>query len=333
MKRLRLFQWAAALTLAFALAPGAASAQEDDTLTVCGSFSMDYLGGDVDLYAPDLFAVYSNGHEHTWALTLHGTTHSHYDNAKDFNLDWPELYYQTIIHATSFDLEFFGPDAATLNSFVSDHLAGGNVTISLGNEYISEWADMYVSVGAGSFYFDTVLYGSDTLFPTDADGFYPVVGPEPISIETSHTALGREDWISGSFWHIASQGGLVTFEGSIGEPPLPSLPTLSIQDGSLLEGKRGTTNLNLSVTLSASSTNTVTVNYATDDGTATAGSDYVSAIGTLTFQPGQTSKTISISVKGDRKKESNETLHVDLSEAVGATIANGTATGTILNDD
>jgi len=323
--------------LAMVLTPPATSAQEDDTLTVSGLFSMDYLGGDVDLYAPDLFAVYSNGHAHTWTLTLHGTTHSHYDNAKDFNLDWPELYFQTIIHATSFDLEFFGPDAATLNSFVSDHLAGGNVTIGLGNEYVSEWADMYVSVGdGGSFYFDTVLYYSDTLFPTDPDG-YPVVGPEPISIETSYTELGYVDWFSWNGWDIGSLGGLVTFEGSVGEPtlppPPPSLPTLAIQDGSVLEGNRGTTNLNLTVSLSASSTSTVTVNYATANGTAVAKSDYNATSGTLTFQPGQTSKTISVAIKGDRKREADETFLVQLSDAAGATIDDGVATVTILNDD
>ena len=82
-----------------------------------------------------------------------------------------------------------------------------------------------------------------------------------------------------------------------------------------------------------SSTSTVTVSYATNNGTALAGSDYTSAIGTLTFQPGQTSKTVSISVKGDRKREPNETLYVDLFEPVGATIADGSATATILNDD
>jgi len=70
---------------------------------------------------------------------------------------------------------------------------------------------MYVSVtAAGGFYFDTVLYGSYTLVRTDADGFYPVVGPEPIAIETSYTILTREDWFSGISWHISSQGGLVT---------------------------------------------------------------------------------------------------------------------------
>ena len=53
----------------------------------------------------------------------------------------------------------------------------------------------------------------------------------------------------------------------------------------------------------------------------------------ITFQPGQTSRTISVSIKGDRKREADETFSVQLSNAVGATIDDGFATVTILNDD
>ena len=74
MRQLKLFRWAAVLMLAIALAPGAASAQEADTLTISSTFYMDWLYGTV---GPDLAEVYANGHEHTWTLTLHGTTHSH----------------------------------------------------------------------------------------------------------------------------------------------------------------------------------------------------------------------------------------------------------------
>ena len=53
----------------------------------------------------------------------------------------------------------------------------------------------------------------------------------------------------------------------------------------------------------------------------------------MTFQPGETSRTISVSIKGDRKREANETVSVQLSNAVGAIISDGVATVTILNDD
>jgi hypothetical protein len=87
------------------------------------------------------------------------------------------------------------------------------------------------------------------------------------------------------------------------------------------------------VTLSRSITDVVTVRYATASGTAVATSDYASTSGTLTFQPGETNRTVSIAIKGDRKREPNETLSVQLSNAAGATIEDGIATVTILNDD
>jgi chitinase len=118
-----------------------------------------------------------------------------------------------------------------------------------------------------------------------------------------------------------------------GSPPPPILPTLSVADASVLEGNSGTTDLAFTVSLSAASTTPVTVAYATADGTATAGSDYTAATGTLTFAPGQTSQIVHIAVAGDTTYEANETLTLALSSPSGATLAHGTATGTILNDD
>jgi hypothetical protein len=97
MRPWKLVQWAALLILAIALAPVAASAAEDGTVTISGTFSMDYLYGELDLYYfdPDFLNVYANGQQHTWTLTLHGITQSHATNGS---------YYGTEIRATSFDL-------------------------------------------------------------------------------------------------------------------------------------------------------------------------------------------------------------------------------------
>lgn len=114
---------------------------------------------------------------------------------------------------------------------------------------------------------------------------------------------------------------------------LPSPPNLSIANSSLAEGNTGTTNMSFTVTLSKTSTSPITVKYATSNGTATAGSDYVAASGTITFAAGQTSKTVTVGVVGDTVVESNETLTVTLSNPSGATISRGAATGTIANDD
>ena len=118
-----------------------------------------------------------------------------------------------------------------------------------------------------------------------------------------------------------------------GNDPTPVLPTLSVADATVAEGNSGTHDLAFTVTLSAAATTPVTVAYATGNGTATAGSDYAAASGTLTFAPARPSKVIHVQVSGDTAVEGNETLTLTLSSPSGATIADGTAIGTITNDD
>ena len=75
------------------------------------------------------------------------------------------------------------------------------------------------------------------------------------------------------------------------------------------------------------------MDYATQGVSAVAGEDYIETSGTATFLPGTKKQTISVTVKGDKTIESNETFRVNLSNAVNANIAKATATGTIVNDD
>ncbi|MBB4656325.1 uncharacterized protein YhjY with autotransporter beta-barrel domain [Xanthomonas sp. F14] len=112
-----------------------------------------------------------------------------------------------------------------------------------------------------------------------------------------------------------------------------ALPALSIDDVSVNEGNSGTTTATFTVSLSAASGQTVSVNYITADGTATAGSDYAARSGTLTFAPGVTAQGVAITVNGDTAVEPNETFSVGLSGASNASIARATGTGTIVNDD
>ena len=114
------------------------------------------------------------------------------------------------------------------------------------------------------------------------------------------------------------------------DPP----PALSIGSVSVAEGNAGTTTVLFPVSLSAASGRTVTVHYATADGTATtADVDYAAASATVTFAPGTTAQTIPIVVYGDTVYEPDETFTVTLSSPVFATIGQGTGTGTITNDD
>jgi hypothetical protein len=108
--------------------------------------------------------------------------------------------------------------------------------------------------------------------------------------------------------------------------------SLSIADASVAETNT-TTNATFTVTLGAASTNTVTASWATEPGTALAGTDYTTSSGTLTFAPGVTTQTLNVPVLGDTLDEANETFKVTLSNPVNAGISSATATGTISDDD
>jgi len=113
------------------------------------------------------------------------------------------------------------------------------------------------------------------------------------------------------------------------------LPTLSISDATVTEGNSGQVAATFNVTLSAATTQVVTVNWATADNTAAVvDNDYAAASGTVTFPANSTTpQTITIQVNGDLNVEPTETFNVTLNTPDNATIADGTATGTITNDD
>jgi Calx-beta domain-containing protein/VCBS repeat protein len=116
-------------------------------------------------------------------------------------------------------------------------------------------------------------------------------------------------------------------------PPPPPPPSITLSDVTVTEGNTGTRAAVFTVTLSAASSQPVTVAYATANGTAAAGSDYQAASGTLTIPAGQTTGTITVLVNGDRIAEPNETFFVNLSSPTNATIADGQAVGTIQDDE
>jgi hypothetical protein len=342
MTSLKLFQWAAAMALTVAVTPGLACAQDADTLNISGTFRPAFYTVEI---GADLAEVLANGYEHAWTLTLYGVTYSH-----EYVSGWwqnDELTYglfeefHTRVHATSIGFEFFGPDADVLNEVVGAQLpsdafldlASGEYfdsSTGIGNGPYSNWS-LALRNSAGYTLFSSG--GSSQTwsleFTADANG-YPVVEPGFLGAEYSFVT---DRGMRGA---LASYGDLVEIGSSeppVLPPPPPPPPTLSIADGSVREGNKGTTRLDLTVTLSRSVSETVTVKYATANGTARATQDYAAASGTLTFSPGQTSRAISIAIKTDRIREKNETFTVQLSNAVAATIADGTATATIVNDD
>jgi endoglucanase len=118
---------------------------------------------------------------------------------------------------------------------------------------------------------------------------------------------------------------------TLGSPTPPF--TVSVGDRSLMEGDSGTRNAMFTVRLSKASPTRVTVDFATAAGTATAGRDFTASSGKVTFAPGQTVKNIAVKVVGDRVVEPGESFRLNLSNPVGATIADNQGAGKISNDD
>jgi len=204
---------------------------------------------------------------------------------------------------------------------------------------LTEYGDWWIEIDPSEIlttpgvHFGAAPAGLEGPFAVDENG-YPFIEPR--------VSYGAWVWIFDDGPGTSSNLGqgpanIVAFDAALPPPPLPPPPpppaTLSIADASVLEGNKGTTRLNLVVTLSASTTDTVSVHYVTANGTAQKKSDYTATSGTLTIPAGQTQGTISVSIKGDRKREKDETFSVQLSNATGATINDGVATVTILNDD
>jgi chitinase len=131
---------------------------------------------------------------------------------------------------------------------------------------------------------------------------------------------------------IADGSGRGTILNDDSAPPPPKV-SVTINDESAFEGNSGLRPVTFKVWLDKASTKTVMVHFATANGTALAGSDYNAASGTVTFAAGQTQRTVTVFVRGDTLKESDETFFVNLSSPINALIARNQGKGVIRNDD
>jgi hypothetical protein len=160
---------------------------------------------------------------------------------------------------------------------------------------------------------------------TDANGNANFSSTIPIIIPTGNPVTATAS-TSGSIASTSEFSQCTVTTGA-------QVPNISINDVIISEGNTGTTDAVFTVSLSSSSTQAIQVVYATADGSAFAGSDYIPASGTLVFAPGETSKTVTIQVNGDTQVEPNEFFVVNLPGSTNALISKAQGTGTIVDDD
>lgn len=186
-----------------------------------------------------------------------------------------------------------------------------DLTAIAGSDYVQTAGDLVFQPGETTKKISVPIIG-DTAFEEEAEGFFVNL------TSTNNGALSQK----------AKQGGVAIFDND----PRP-LPAITIDRAVTVdEGNRGTTNALFTVSLSSAPVARVEVTWKTLDWNATE-PDYEAAGGTLVFQPGQRSKTISVNVKGDRSDEPDEAFAVMLENAVGATLPAGRLAFGIITDD
>ena len=203
-----------------------------------------------------------------------------------------------------------GTDQPPVVSFLSP-LAGAAVT---GSVVVTAAASDDHAVSRVDFYLDGVLRVSDTTYP------YSWVWDTTSTASGPHVLAAKA--VDGGSRQTTTS--VTVFIRRLG---------LAISDVTVLEGSSGTTKARLEVTLSEAPVDTVTVEYATVDGTATAGTDYDTASGTVTFTVGSTLQYVDVWVRGDKAYESSETFTVELRNPVGAAIDDGSGVVTIVDEE
>jgi hypothetical protein len=301
----------------FATADGTATVADGDYAAASGTLS--FLPGDISK-AVDVTVYGDTKHEadETFTVNLSGAvnasisdnqgvaTITNDDQVPDISVDDQVVAEGNSPDTTTmtFNVTLSNPSDQTVT--VDYATNNGSATIADG-DYAAASGTLTFTPGQTANAVDVTVNGDDTTEPD-----------ETLTFDLSNASNGNILDASGA--------GTITNDDPI--------PDMSIDDQSITEGNAGTSTLTFNVTLSHASSDTVSVDYATNGGTATAADgDYVAATGTVTFNPGQTAKTVDVTVNGDLTHESDETFTVDLSNETNAGVADGSGQGTITNDD
>lgn len=167
--------------------------------------------------------------------------------------------------------------------------------------------------------------GTNVSLSTTNLGTYTITDTKYIGLTYNGATLSISPEPGDVTGNAATTGILDSFNTYLG-----TLSKITVSDVSVSEAAGTAT---VTVSLSGASANTITVNYATSNVSATAGTDYTALTGTLTFAPGQTSKTISVSITDDADLENLETFNVVLTDATNAAVIDGTGIVSISDND
>ena len=205
--------------------------------------------------------------------------------------------------------------SAVASSAVTVNYATSNLDAIAGSDYVASNGLLTFAAGETTKIFNILING-DTLY--ESNEFFAVGLSTPTGAVLT-----------------SSSSTIVTI---VNDDVMPVIPIISLSPTFpwVTEGNIGTSTVTMTVTLSAAATSVVTVNYATSDLAATAGSDYIATNGILTFAAGETTKTINITINGDTVYENNESFLISLSTPTGAVLSSpfGASTFvTIENDD
>jgi acetyl esterase/lipase len=222
--------------------------------------------------------------------------------------------------------------------------APGTFTVSAPSARVVENAgDATVEIirTGGSEGFQTIAYDTRSGSALDGFDYHAVKGTltfadgetsKSISIPLIDDAVGETD--ESFTFTISSPSGTI-----IGSPASAAitiadddLPAVTIFDANALEGDTGLTTVAVPLRLSVPSAAVVAVSYSMTRGT-TSDDDFIASTGTVTFEPGETSKSIPILVRGDNVPEDDEFFDVDITKVTNCVTANGRAKVMILNDD
>tara|TARA_R110002095_G_scaffold152237_4_gene132172 strand:- start:156276 stop:173423 length:17148 start_codon:yes stop_codon:yes gene_type:complete len=296
-------------------------------------FNNDFVGSDVQRLDPVLSALQDNGGPtFTHALLAGSLAIDAGDNTDGDVTDQRGASRPTDTTSDIGAYEIVTPTISIADISQVETNSGTTVfeiVVSLSNANVDEVTVDYETSNG------TAVAGIDYAFTTGSVTFSPGETTQIIEVIVNGDTdvENHETFFVNLFNAVGAQIGDDQSQGTI----LNDEADVSISDVTLMEGPVGTTtNFNFTVSLASAVADVVTVDLQSFDGSATLADVDYEAIGlqTITFNPGETSKTITVVVNGDSAIESDETFTVELSnQSANATISNSIGLGTIENDD